>query len=427
MARTIEHPALKQALAALLDGGFIPPVAAMLNRTIRDVGPALRAAVLAEVPAFSSSGNPEVLGHLERHIAEHLAEISRLLGSGGIGDFEFVGVHARHRAEQRFPLEATLHAYRCGHKILSRWIRDAAASMAPAIVERAATAIADFAIEYTNTISTILTAEYVAHTRLIAEAEGDSRSELLNMLVSGFDESDGRIARQLKRAGYYQQRQSYCVALAQSTDPQQMENAARAQRIAEAVAKAVAALRIRTLMGIRNNVVTAVFSDTRRMSGWTAPQSKLAGRVAPALLVLGPAVLIGVSNDQPSTGFIPKAYREASVALDLASVTERVVQFAELPIRRLVLHRAGEQLQSALPPWTAELFDADAKAHGSLVDTLHAYANADMNVLKAARSLKVHPNTVYTRLLRINSLTGLRSQRYHDLTEMLLAAECRRI
>ena len=54
-------------------------------------------------------------------------------------------------------------------------------------------------------------------------------------------------------------------------------------------------------------------------------------------------------------------------------------------------------------------------------------ADADMNVQKAARLLGKHPNTVYTRIERIRELTGLDGQRYHDLTELLLAADSRRI
>lgn len=426
MSGSNDRVALGRALEALSGVGVVPRIAAPLDRQIDEVGRLLRAAVVAEVPAFSASGNPEVLPDLERHGSEHIAELRRLLGGGGVSDFNFVRAHAQRRAEQYFPLEATLHAYRCGHKVLSHWIRDAAVTTRPRNLERAVSAVADFAMEYTNTISTISAAEYVAHTRALAEAEGDRRTELLNILVSGYDESDGRVARLLKRAGYLEQRQSFCVALAQSTDPLEMENPARALRIVEAMAAAVAAKPIRTLVGIRNNVVTAVFSDVRRVSGWTAPQANLADRIKPLLLALGPAVQIGISSDQPSTSFIPRGVHEATVALDFSSVTERVVQFSGLPIRRLLLHRGADYVQSALPVWFVRFKDADAKARGALVDTLRALADADMNVQLAARALALHPNTIYARLQRISDLTGLDGRRYHHLTELLLAADCGR-
>ncbi|MSQ19635.1 MAG: hypothetical protein EXR39_08780 [Betaproteobacteria bacterium] len=70
-----------------------------------------------------------------------------------------------------------------------------------------------------DAVSIVVAAEYVAQTRVFAEAEGNQRTELLRILVRGYDESDGRVARLLKRAGYLEQRQSFCVALVQSTDP----------------------------------------------------------------------------------------------------------------------------------------------------------------------------------------------------------------
>jgi hypothetical protein len=421
-----DHQALRQVLALLTKTGVIPRAAAALDSSMQTVASTLRDAVLAEIPAFSESGNPEIIPGLDQHTGEHIQEIRRLFGGGELSDLEFVRTHAHRRAEQRFPLEATLHAYRCGHRILSHWLRDAAIAIGSRSVEQAVSAVADFAIEYTNAISTIAASEYVSHTRILAEAEGDRRTELLRILLNGHDESDGRVARLLKQAGYLEQRQTYCVVVARSTNPSEMEHPARAQRIANSISIEVAARPIRMLVGIRNGLVTAVFSDTRRQSGWTAPHRGLAERICSTLLVLGPAVLVGVSTDHPSTSFLPRALHEATIALDFASVTKRVVKFSDLPIRDLLLHRGRDYVQSAPRSWIATLVNADVKAGGSLMQTLRAIADADMNVQKAARILGKHPNTLYTRIERIKELTGLDGLRYHDLTELLLAADCGR-
>ena len=186
---------LRQVLTLLAATGVIPQAAKALDASMQAASSQYRDAVLIEIPAFSASGNPEILTGLNEHAREHIQEIYRLFGNGEAGDFEFVRAHARLRAEQRFPLEAILHAYRCGHRIVSDWLRDAAVASHPKSLDKAVSAIADFAIEYTNTISTIATSEYVAHTRLTAEAEGNLRTELLNILLSGYDESDARVAR----------------------------------------------------------------------------------------------------------------------------------------------------------------------------------------------------------------------------------------
>jgi sugar diacid utilization regulator len=418
------HRALRDALTLIATGGVLRKAGPSLDATRDKAALALREAVLAEVPAFSTSGNPEILPSLAQHAGEHMQELRRLALGGEVGDFAFVTAHAQRRAEQYFPLEAILHAYRCGHRILSRWLRDAAMAQQPRKLETAISAVADFSIEYTNTISTIMAAEYVAQTRILAEAAGDRRTELLNILLSGYDESDQRSARLLKRAGYLEQRHSYCVVVAQSINPAEMELADRAQRILNAIASVVATTAIRMLAGVRNSAVTIVLSDVRRQSGWTAPQANLASRLEPLLLTLGPAVVVGISSDQPSTSFLPRALQEATIALDFASVSRRVVQFAELPLRSLMLHRGGEYVRSVAPSWIAAFVEADAKAKGSLITTLRTLADTNLNVQEAGRKLGIHPNTVYARLGRIKDMSGLDGQRHHDLVELLLAADC---
>ncbi|MGI9417266.1 MAG: PucR family transcriptional regulator [Geminicoccaceae bacterium] len=419
-----EHRALRQALALLRETGVVPNAARALGDAMEGAGTALRELILEEVPAFQASGNPEILPGLGQHVGDHIAEIRRLLGGGEVGDFDFVRTQALLRAEQRFPLEATLHAYRCGHKTLSRWLRDAAMAADPESHELAVSAVADFAIEYTNAVSTIATSAYVAQTRLLAEAEGDLRTELLGILLSGYDESDGRVARLLKRAGYLEQRQSYCVVAAQPVNASEMENPARVQRIVSAISDAVADTALRTLAGTRNSLVIAVLSARRRQSGWTAAEAGLAERLSSLLQVLGPAVRIGISADHPSTSFVPKALHEATIALDFADVTHRVVRFTDLPVRGLLVHRGADYVQSAPPGWSAALIDADVRTSGATVQTLRAIADADMNIQKAARLIGKHPNTIYARIERIKDITGLDGQRYHDLTELLLAVDC---
>ncbi len=416
--------AIRKSLAHLAKTGVIPRAAEALDVNMQGVERELRDAVVLEIPAFSESANPAILPGLSQHTNEHVGEIRRLFGGGEVGGFEFVRTHIYQRAEQRFPLESILHAYRCGHRILSRWLWNATVASNPQSLEKALAAVADFAIEYTNTISTIAASEYVAQTRKLADAEGDLRIELLNILLSGYDEADGRVARLLKRAGYLEQRLSYCVVVAQSANASEMENHARAQRVVAAISDAVATTSLRKLAGIRNNLATVVFSDRRRQSGWTAPQASLAERLHSLLLVMGPAVLVGISAEHPSTSFLPKALHEARIAFDFAVPAKRVVSFSRLAVRDLLVHSGTSYVQSAPPAWANALANADAKAEGCLIQTLRAVADADMNIQKAARLLGKHPNTVYSRIERIRELTGLDGQRYHDLTELLLAADC---
>lgn len=423
------HPAYPQALERYIDAlkshGVVPAIAALLENGAEAIVRDLHQRVIDEIDAFSSTANPEVLPELQQHLEELVADVCRLLSDGGRGDLAFVRNYAQRRAQQRFPLEASLHTYRCSHKIIAIWIRDAALAVAntSAQVRRVVAAAADFAIEYTDIISTVATSEYVVHTRLLAEAESDRRTELLNTLLSGYDESDSRTAQLLRQSGYLEQRQSFCVAVARSVNPREMENSARAQRMAESIGQVLRDTPVRSLIGIRDGLVTIVMSGTRRVSGWTAPRSLLADRVYPQLSQVGPAALIGLSNDAPSTSHIRRALNEARLALDFASVSNRVMPYTRIPFRQMVIRHARDNMQSALPAWLEDLQAADRRARGSLCTTLRAYADANMNALQTAKLLSVHPNTVYSRMQRIADVTGKSALTYHDLTELLLAVD----
>ncbi|MEL7447706.1 MAG: helix-turn-helix domain-containing protein [Pseudomonadota bacterium] len=414
------------AVDALRRLGVVPAVGATLLGSIPDTAAALNDRVLKEIQAYSRSGNPDVMPELGEHLSALTHAVCALLGGPGSASIDFVQSYARRRAQQRFPLEAVLHTYRCCHRPLLEWVRDAALAAADpaAQVRRVVAAAADFALDFTNAVSTAATAEYVQHTRLLAEAEGDRRTQLLNTLLSGYDESDSRTAQLLKRAGYLEQRQSFCVIVARSVDPREMQNTARAQRMVEALSQALRDVPVRTLIGIRDGLVTAVISGSRRLSGWTAPQSLLADRVHPSLSQVGPAALIGVGNDAPSTSHVRRSHAEALLALDFASVANRVMRHCDVPFRQTLVRHACESGALALPAWHEKLTAADGKARGALRATLKTYADCNMNALKTAKALSVHPNTIYARMQRITDLTGKSALDYHHLTELLLVLEC---
>ena len=342
MARTPGFPQLEASLGALQDLRVVPSVGQVMRVGTRVIHRNLFESILNEVSAYTDSGNPDVLPELRAHLDQHIDATCRLLGGEDAENFEFVRRHAQRRAEQKFPLDALLHAYRVIHKLFSRWIRDAALESAPesAHVRRVVAAVTDFTIEYTGAIGTLVTSEYVTHTRLLAEAEGDRRTELLSMLLSGYDESDNRAARLLRSSGYLAQRQSFCVAVARSVNPEEMESTARAQRMADAITEALRETPC---------AVAGRYSRESRDCGDIghaqavgldgAAVGNCRSRVVPALRMVGPAALIGLSSDAPSTSHIPRALREARVALEFASVSDRVKRYAEIPLQQMLVQR----------------------------------------------------------------------------------------
>ena len=417
------RPQFRDALRRLEAAGVVPAVQPALLADAGRMAAELRQAVLDETPAFTESGNPDVIPELEQHLEAHVRETCRLLGGGLPGDLAFVRDHAERRAAQKFPLDALLQSYSILHKTLANWIREAALEVADesAHLRRVVAAITDFVIEYTGNAGNLLTSEYVHHTRRQAEAEADRRSALLNTLLDGYDEADQTASSLLRRTGYLQQRQSYCVAVARSVDPREMESAPRAQRMADAIAEAVAPTGVRSIVGIRDNHVVAVLSATRRTSGWTAPQSTVADRVFPALRKVGPAALIGLSNDAPSTSHIPKAANEARTALDLTSVGNRVQRYSDISLRQMLITRARSAAPVSPPAWAEKLVAADRR--GTLAATLRSYADCNMNAQKTAILLGIHPNTVYSRMQKIEAITGKNALQFHALDDLLLAPD----
>lgn len=383
---------------------------------------ALRDNVLTRIPAFSASHNPDVLPQLTTHSGAHADEIARLVLSGDALQTEFIAQHATQRARQHFPLDAMLHAYRCGHRVFADWLRRAAehARLSPQ-AEQARDASAEFAMEYTDAISTIAATAYAQALQAVADRAGDRRAELMRLLLEGCDEGDARGALLLREAGYLDRRMSFCVVLAQSADPAEMLRPERAQRLADALEDCLAPLQTHRHHGMHGQRAVVIVSHQRRSSGWTAPGAPLADQLRNRLALIGPAAHIGISNDAASTARIPFALREAELALRMAAPDRRVVQLAELPLRQLLALLAGDEARSAIPTWARRLIENDPDE--LLVTTLRAYADASMNVVKTALRLDVHPNTVYTRLDRIRALIGQEPRRYHVLETLLIASD----
>lgn len=413
---------LRQALVRLRGLPGLARLVARVSRQTESIQAELIDVVRAQIPAYSESRNPDVLPQLARHGPQHATEIVRLLSDGRVGDFAFVREHARLRASQHFPLEALLHAYRCGHKVFARRLIEAAGALRPPAVA----ALADFTLEYTDAISTIASSEYVEQARRLAAAAVDEQAALLDLLLTGYDESDRRMSASLRQAGFLDGRQAFCVVLAQSVDPSHMRDAARARRLADTLDVLVPATMARRLIDVRTGTVTMVLAAVRRVSGWTAPLPALSTRVAAELALAGNDVLVGVSPDVEATAQIPAAHRKAALALQLAHVGERVRTFDRIALRDLMLHQAAPALRDVLPAWRESLLEADRRVDGALVHTLRAYAATHLNVLKAAARLDAHPNTVYARFERIRALSGLDPRTYSGLESLLLVLDASR-
>lgn len=418
--------ALERSVTALEQSTSLGQLVKRAGRLEREAAQALHDAVLSEISAFSESRNPLATDLVKGESGELTDAVMRLLKHEGIGALAFTTQSGYRRADQRFPLEAMLHAFRVGQKTIIGWLRTAIQSVeSPAAPNpESLTAVTDFAIDFVNAVSTLFATAYLDRTRAIAESAGDRRAELLRVLLDGYDESDARVATILREAGFLDGRQGFCVGLAQPRNPGEMDNPARANRLADSLLECLTNICPRHVFGFRDNKVVFVLSDIRRISGYSHARTSLAARANEALTMIGPGIEIGISDEVISTSQITAALDQARLALSIADDRHRVIAFSDIPMRHFLVHLARRDLRHALPRWTASFLRTDQKGGGRLVTTLESYANNNMNVLKTAAALKIHPNTVYARFRRIEDLTGLDPRDFDPLSELLLISRC---
>jgi sugar diacid utilization regulator len=127
----------------------------------------------------------------------------------------------------------------------------------------------------------------------------------------------------------------------------------------------------------------------------------------------------GVGTPFTGLGGFGTSYHEARRALRQSSA-RRAVVFSPDDVRIFdELLATRDQAVTQLVP------DAIRRAIGdaSVVATLKAFVDHDLNVADAAKALSLHPNSLRYRLRRITQLTGRDPRRVTDLLELIAATQ----
>lgn len=95
------------------------------------------------------------------------------------------------------------------------------------------------------------------------------------------------------------------------------------------------------------------------------------------------------------------------------------MRFAEIDLMEFLVRRPDAAAQRLIPSWAGRLKDADGSRSGALSRTIRQFAACDLNVKRTARDLKLHTNTVYFRLNRVQELTGIDPRSYLGLSLLL--------
>jgi hypothetical protein len=127
----------------------------------------------------------------------------------------------------------------------------------------------------------------------------------------------------------------------------------------------------------------------------------------------------------PSAGFagVQQAHREARLCLAWATPERPLVVLADLPALETAMLGADPTTRAVIAAKATRLRALDSTTRAITIDTVRAYAAADLNVARAATALHVHQNTIRQRLDRINVITGHDPRTFRGLIDLLCAVE----
>jgi sugar diacid utilization regulator len=329
-----------------------------------------------------------------------------------VAELDFIAALARDRAAAGFPLEAMLHAFRVGHRVLWDWLIDRVQEPSKGEI---ALALTPFMHEYLGVVTRRLTETYVEAVQTSDADAAKSRRDLFEALLRG--DAPER-TRALAEALGLQVDAQYVVMVATFGPSERVSTNELLRRAAEILRRRLRDAGVDAFPIRREDELVLLVpwaSDHRRtLHAAVEPAAESLAQMYGARLVAG----AGMACD--GLGAIRLGYQEARLALQRASATGRFVALADATLFDSLLGLGAPAVQRRLPTWARELA-ADGAEQNDLVHTLLAYLAADMSIEQAAHALTVHPNTVRYRLRRLSKRTGLDTGCFYDLVELVTA------
>jgi sugar diacid utilization regulator len=389
----------------------IERVLAALELREDELAEAMLGAILGEIGSYDRPGGQALLSDVREHCRLHVDLLLRSLRAGrdaDRADLGFAREAAARRVHQGIPLDGLLQAFRVGHRTLWQAIVDEA-SDSPA-GRQAAIALAGEAMEYIDLASTHVAEAYLRESGELAELIQRRRRDLLENLLAGRLPDDA----ETETLGLGLERDAdFLVAVASLEETDESDDRA----LAQAATSIAASIGSRALVVVRQDEVAAVLP----LGGKSPSAMGVALDVARVSAEREHEIqmLIGVSGVCRGLGEVGQRYLEAHQALRRSNPDRPIVSLSELsPFEHLVAS-ADRSTRISIAMEASPLTD---NGNGALMKTLRAYLDSDLDVTRTAEALYVHPNTVRYRLRRISELTGLDTQRFSGLVELLTIA-----
>ena len=373
------------------------------------------AGYLARIPGYRDASGA-IVEDARRHTEEHhdlLCDVLRRGSAVRPRELEFIERHAARRARQGIALADFLAAFRTYHTIV--WAAVLDASRAGGAAAEQALAAAGSVIGYVDAVTTRASAAYLdAQQLLLADSDRVRRDLLEDLLDAGSPQTAAGLAA-AREAGL--EPEARCVVIAAVPTKAPSDEGAL-PRAANSLATALRGRHTPLAVTRHGEIVLVRVEAAGERPALRAPLEKACERAAKQ----GVTLAVGVSTVRDGTAALGAAYREASLALRRVATTGGgVLSLPDLSAFEYLTLRNDAAARRLIAP-EIEAFVAEDRAHGGhLIETLLAYADADLNAKAAAEALLIHPNTAHYRLARIAEKTGSDLRRLPDVIDLLIA------
>jgi hypothetical protein len=394
------------AARARRDADAIRRIGAALMARQREIGRAITARIVDELPEYRDATE-----QLQADLLVGATEAAGLLAGSFAGgralqrqDAAGVRELAARRVHQGLDLDVFLHAYRVA--LFAFWDACTEEAERLRLPRSAGYALARTAIEAIDVVTTQAAEGFLREEARVRTRSGREARDLVERLVGGRAPD----ARRRHPAAPGLDPAATLVVVVGRVEPGD-----QSPGDALLVARDVVAEGLRPpLIALRHDELVAI-TRTVRDADLLALQA--------VALTRGVDVRFGLGL--PAAGFagVERAYREAALCLAWATPTRPVVLLADLPALETAMVGADATARAVIAAKGTGLRALDPTERARAIDTIRAFAAADLNVARAAIALHVHQNTVRDRLSRINAATGHNPRTFRGLVDLLCAVE----
>jgi hypothetical protein len=348
----------------------------------------------------------EVVAHAEEHVHAFVRAARRGRPPAG-RELDFVAERGAQRVRELLPLDSLLETYLIGQRTVWEAIVAAAGESPEGM--RVAQELTAVTFVYTHAINVAIAAAYIRESQALASQRERARRDLLDSLLSGGGDP-ASWARRAEALGLRPDEPHAVVVADAGDDPGAVRLATQAVGLGDPA---------RAFVVARQGEVIAVLPVYVRR-GPRELRAELDRAADRLQRTHGAELRAGVSTVCPTLADVARGYAEARRAL-LHAPAAGAAALEEVGLFDYLAAGADGAAERLVPPAVRRLAEEDGRQAGALSATLHAYADCDLNVARAAQRLLLHPNTVHYRLRRIAHLSGRDPRRFGDLVELLTA------